>query len=240
MSIPWGSVFKGSVPIIGSVAGAAIDKAAQDATNKSNAAMAREQMEFQRDQSATAYQRAVRDIAAAGLNPALAYNKGGADSGTGASSESRAPTTGQKLMQAFDAYNQFANSTAQRELIREQANTQRAITSKTYAETSAIRPQAYLGTDEDYIQAFARSAKGKANAEEYTARKSPVLLDANLRQTNQSTATARAQEQLLRTQATLNEQEFMTEWFRKNIAPYINNTAHSMKMRGAIPSIKGW
>lgn len=52
--------------------------------NEAAAEQAQRQMDFQRDMSGTAYQRAVVDMRAAGLNPMLAYSQGGASTPGGA------------------------------------------------------------------------------------------------------------------------------------------------------------
>lgn len=53
-------------------------------TNNANAQQARDQMDFQERMRSTQYQTAVQDMKLAGLNPALAYQQGGAGTPAGA------------------------------------------------------------------------------------------------------------------------------------------------------------
>lgn len=73
-----------ALPIIASVLGSA-------ASSYTNYKIAQDQMKFQERMSNTAYQRGVQDMRKAGLNPALAYQQGGASSPVGAKSEVENP-----------------------------------------------------------------------------------------------------------------------------------------------------
>lgn len=216
-----------ALPAVGSIVGSLIDKNSQGDANAANAAMAREQMAFQKEQSETEYQRKVADLKAAGLNPALAYGGSGnsAQSGAMATIEPETRNTGQTLANAVTAYQQFQTSSAQAQLLREQTNVAQAQAKAIQVATEAQKPDAILGQNESYRAEYVAQKRAELASKKFTSDTTPDLFRANLRSLNQGTATAAAAERELRNRATLQEQDFQNEWFRKNIAPWLNSTA---------------
>ena len=91
-------MFPGMLLAAGGLAGSLFDFYSQNQANKSNERSAQRQMDFQKQMSNTAYQRAVTDMKSAGLNPALMYGSGSAaQTPGGSSSNSQSANVGHHL-----------------------------------------------------------------------------------------------------------------------------------------------
>lgn len=108
--------------------GSLLEFGGQKKANARNIALAREQMAFQERMSSTAYQRAAKDIEAAGLNRVLAL--GGPSSSPGGQTAT--------MQNPYSGAKGSALAIAQIENIRAQ-------TEKTKAETDVLKPKAKIG-----------------------------------------------------------------------------------------------
>lgn len=159
-----GGIFDAGKSVLGSVGGSIIGglfgKSGQEDANAANAYQAELNRQFQEKMSNTAYQRAVKDMKAAGLNPMLAYSQGGASTPSGG----QATFYNEKadLARGFQAMPQNAVAMAQVGSLR--AQTEKAGAEADLATAQAAETRARIPTYEANIL-VARATVDKLKAE---------------------------------------------------------------------------
>ena len=126
------SMFAGpAISAIGSLIGGS-------SQNKANQAMAQAQMDFQERMSNTSYQRSVKDLKAAGLNPMLAYTQGGASTPSGATAQMANPLgdATNSAMGALQTTAQVKNLMEQNNLLMAQQDQADSMTAFNRAQTT--------------------------------------------------------------------------------------------------------
>lgn len=165
-------VFAGGVSLLGGVISNVMSGNRQEDAQKFQADQALKSREWQEFMSNTAYQRGMRDMEAAGLNPILAYQRGGASSPTGATAAGVTP------MPVHDVLSPAVSTALQSRQLNAQLNNLyetnfniKQDTMKKVAETTAITEDAArIKSDtaiknQVLISAIAEAAKAKTDVE---------------------------------------------------------------------------
>lgn len=160
-----GSIIGAGIGAIGNIAGGMISsggaQAANNATAAYNAIEAQKNRDFQERMANTAYQRAMGDMRAAGLNPILAYSQGGAATPSGAQASMRFENTMEGLGQGVSSAGGLARNIADLQQVR-------ATTAKTEADEQVSRDQSVL-TKANAVKAVQDTATSAAQMEKAKA-----------------------------------------------------------------------
>lgn len=132
-------VWPAIIGAVGAIGGGLFGASGAHKANRMNLAIAREQMAFQERMSNTAYQRAVKDLMAAGLNPMLAYQQGGASTPPGSST--RFENEGAPVQEGISHAVNSALMSSQLKLQNSQAEAASAQARKTSAEAATVEAE---------------------------------------------------------------------------------------------------
>lgn len=156
-----------------SLLGGALGMKGQSDANASNARQAQLNRDFQERMSNTAWQRGVADMRAAGLNPALAYEKGGASSPSGSTAHMENVLAGAQSSAggAVNSYLQAQQVQASTDATRAQAQKTRAEANQLQLE-SALRVASLVASNEaTRVNSALAAQKTQTEKEETTNRR---------------------------------------------------------------------
>lgn len=256
--MPLGALVAAAMPLIGQ----GLEFIGNERTNAANARQAAANRDFQERMSNTSYQRAVADMRAAGLNPALAYQQGGATAPTGASAnfQNSLQGAGNNARAAAQTYQDARTAQAQRESIEAQTDLTRANAQQLRLESALKVAELQAGVNLKVANAHQMNTMTPVMRENMNV--NTKLADSRFYQTEEQTRqlvqTFGVRQEMLKAQlrnmltnaseteinilakklalpALANDARAQGSYFKRNISPYLND---AQAVKNLMPSLR--
>lgn len=205
---------------IGAIGAGLLGFGGGERANAANARQAAAQMAFQERMAGSQFQRGVEDMRKAGLNPALAYQQGGASAPTGASAQmdNSLGAGGSSAIQAAQAYASIAATGAQ--IAKTEAETKQVDLATRTAEMQVGWQNAILKNRSDRDAAITQL---QAHPDYIILLRKKLEADLRMAQTN-------ARQGELQIPAMENMSRAANTWWGRYIAPFMGDAGNAARI----------